>query len=348
VYELTNASGATGGGFAWVQQQGNPNLTSETADTWTFGAVITSPWDNPWLSGLTATVDWYNYDIKDAILLYSLDYAAFRCFGQNQVTSAAQAKTVAQSEACQLLPRDQISGAALSSAISYDNQATIETQGYDIGVNWFGNLDELVGLSGNLALSLQATVLDYYKTKQSPAVYDVEIDWAGTLGPTLTSTNGGAYDYRLFGNVSYMKDDWSVSLRWRYLPEVWSAGYATQLAIIANNQAVKAGGQGILLGYTPTTEIKTADYNIFDFSFNWNINEMFALRGGITNLFDAKPEFNGRTRGWAPGSTLVGQCAGAPGCQDPTAFSLPSTGTYNAGYYDTLGRRFFVGLKASF
>jgi iron complex outermembrane recepter protein len=347
-YTVSDAIGATGGGFAFVQQKGNPNLTSETADTWTLGAVISSPWENPWLSGLTATVDWYSYEIQDAILLYSLDYANFRCFGQNQVSSAAQAKTIAQSDACQLLPRDQVSGTALNTAVSYDNQATIETRGYDVGVNWSGDLAELVGLSGRLALSMQATVLDYYKTKQSPATYDPEIDWAGSLGPTLVSTNGGAFDYRLFANASYMKDDWSVSLRWRYLPEVWSAGYAQTQALIKNNQAVKAGGAGILLGYTPPTEIKTSDYSIFDFSFNWNMNETLALRGGITNLLDTKPELTGRTRGWKPGTTLVGQCAGAPGCQDPTAFSLPGVGTYSPGYYDTIGRRFFVGVKASF
>lgn len=347
-YKLNNAGGATGGGFAWVQQQGNENLISETADTWTLGAVATSPFDNPWLSGMTFSLDAYRIEIADAIMLYSLDYAAFRCFGLNQVSTQVQAAAAAKTEGCQLLPRDQVSGAALTSSLSYDNQATIETQGMDIGINWFGELQELVSLPGRLGLSMQATVLDYYRTKQSAAVYDVEIDWAGTLGPQLSGTNGGAYDYRLFGTLSYSLDDWSVSLRWRHLPEVFTAGYATQRAIIENNAKVTGGGAGILLGYTPTTEIETADYNIFDMSFNWNVNETIVVRGGITNLLDAKPELNGRTRGWPAGSTLVGQCGGAPGCQDPNGFSLPGAGNYNSGYYDTLGRRFFLGLKATF
>jgi hypothetical protein len=35
---------------------------------------------------------------------------------------------------------------------------------------------------------------------------------------------------------------------------------------------------------------------------------------------------------------------------DPTGFSLPNSaaGSTNGGYYDTLGRRFFVGVKARF
>jgi outer membrane receptor protein involved in Fe transport len=353
-YNVSNATGGAGGGFAWVQQQGNRALTSETADTWTFGAVASSPWENPWLSGLTASVDWYRYEIEDAIMLYSLDYAAYRCFG-TVVSSAAAAQAQADTEACKLLPRDRLSGGPLTSSLSYDNQATIETQGFDVGVNWFGDLNELMSLPGSMALSLQATVLDYYKTKQSPAVYDVETDWAGSLGPNLSGTNGGAYDFRLFGTATYIQDAWSVSLRWRYLPEVQSVGWATQKAIIENNARVSAGGAGILLSYNPMSgnggvmaEKATEDYNIFDFSFNWNVNETIALRGGITNLLDTEPSLVAPNTGVAPGSVLTSYCNGAPGCQNPTAYSMPNPGSYNAGYYDTLGRRFFVGAKVSF
>ena len=41
-------------------------------------------------------------------------------------------------------------------------------------------------------------------------------------------------------------------------------------------------------------------------------------------------------------------CGGAPGCVRPLAFSLPSTGGFNGGYYDTVGRRYFVGLQMQF
>jgi len=349
-YTVSNAGGQTGGGFAWILQKGNPNLQSETADTFTFGAVAQSPWDNPWLSGLTFSLDAYRIEIEDAIMQYSLDYAAYRCFG-DVVTTQEQAKARAQSEACQLLPRDMVSGVSLTSMISYDNQATIKTQGLDIGVNWFGELEELVGLPGRLGLSMQATILDYYKTKASPAIYDVEVDWAGSLGPNLTGTNGGAYDYRLFSSLSYSKDDWSVSLRWRYLPEVYTAAYANQMAIRESNANVKAGGAGILLGYVPTTEIQTGDYSLFDLSANWNINETLSVRGGITNLFDTEPELVGQSAGYGPGTNLTGVCAAQgsqPGCINPAANSLYSAGNFNGGYYDTQGRRYFVGLKARF
>src|SRR5690606_3142051 len=197
----------------------------------------------------------YNVEIEDAIMLNSINNSQFNCFGVI-VSNAQEAAAQAASPACQLVPRDQRNGAGLNTLISYSNQATIDTSGLDVGLNWFGDLQELFGVGGNLALGLNATILDEYKTRQSAAPFDVETDWKGSLGPTLSGTNGGAYDFRLFGNVSYMRDNWSVTLRWRHLPGVYSAGYASQMAIRENNARVAAGAPGLILTYTPTTEVE--------------------------------------------------------------------------------------------
>jgi outer membrane receptor protein involved in Fe transport len=351
-YNVTNAIvQAGGGGFAWVLQQGNKDLKPEKADTWTAGFVLNSPLENPWLSGITVAFDWYMVHIDDAIMTYSIDYANYRCFGTKIVTNAAEAAAQAATPGCQLVPRDQFSGVALNTTLSYDNQATIETSGFDVTFNWSSEIAALgVNVPGRLGLSMQGTILDYYTTKQSPAPFDVETDWTGSLGPNLPGTNAGAYDYRLFGSLSYTLDAWNVAMRWRHLPSVWSATKAAQLALIDNNAAVTAGGPGIILGYTPSTEIETDSYDVFDLSFGWNINEKFALRGGITNVFDIDPNNSGSTAGYAPGSDISAAkvCGSAPGCRAPGGYSLPSVAGYNGGYNDTLGRRFFVGFKASF
>ena len=338
-----------GGGFAWVLQEGNRNLQSETADSWTFGGVLRSPIDNAWLSGLSLTMDWYKVEIEDAILQYSLDFAQFRCYGQTVVTNATEAAAQAATPGCQLMPRDRNNGAALSTKVSYDNQATVATSGFDIGANWFGNFAELgLDIPGGLGLSVNATVLDYFRTKQSPGVFDPEIEWAGSLGPQLTSLNAGAYDFRLFGNISYIRDNWSVTLRWRHLPQVDSAGMATTRASMRNNAAVAAGAPGIILNYSPITEVGLDSYNIFDLAANWTINDKLSLRAGVTNLLDVEPETS-----YNPGrpldKPLTSYCEGMPtGCLTPFSYALPSVGGFNGGYYDTLGRRMFIGLKASF
>lgn len=342
-YNLNNAPAATGGGFAWVLQQGNRDLTSEVADTWTWGLVASMP------NNMTWSFDWYKVEIEDAIMLYSVTYAGYRCFGAQIVTTAAEAAARAASPECVNVPRDLGNGNALNALLSYDNAATIKTSGMDIGWNWFKPIG-----GANLGFSLQATILDYYKTKQSPAPFDVETDWAGSLGPTLSGTNGGAYDYRLFGSVNYSRNDWNVALRWRHLPSTFSAAYATQQAQKANNAAVAGGAPGILLSYTPTTEYESNAYNLFDLSFGWNINDTLSFRGGITNVFDTEPEMVGGSNGYPIGTNLAGVCSelgggtAPPGCTNPFAYSLPGYVSYNPGYYDTLGRRFFVGLSMQF
>jgi hypothetical protein len=321
------------------------------ADTLTWGLVANLN------NNMTWSFDWYKVDIEDAIMLYSVTYAGYRCFGTSIVTTPAEAAAQAATEACQLVPRDLNNGVALSALTSYDNAATISTSGMDIQWNW----SKPIG--GNLLnFNLQATVLDYYETKASAAPFDVETDWKGSLGPVgLTGVNSGAYDYRLFGTVNWARDNWNVGLRMRYLPSVWSAGYATQQAQKANNAAVAAGGPGIMLSYTPTTEYESSDYSIFDLSFGWNISDSISLRGGITNLLDTEPEMVGGTTGYPTSTTLNQVCEGlgfpngagttpaqSQGCTDPFAYSLPGYVIYNPGYYDTLGRRFFLGMSVRF
>jgi hypothetical protein len=222
----------------------------------------------------------------------------------------------------------------------------------DVALNW----SRPIGSAGTLGVNMQATILDYYRTKTSPANFDVETDWKGSLGPTtvLSGTNPGAYDYRLFGTINYSRNDWNVALRWRYLPPAVTANYALEEGIKENNALVAAGGPGILLGYTPTTEYESEDYSIFDLSFGWNLTDSLSFRGGITNLFDTEPEVVGATTGYPIGTTLSGAsgvCAGLgspPGCLNPTGFSRATSGAYNAGYYDIIGRRYFVGLSMRF
>jgi iron complex outermembrane receptor protein len=363
-YNLQNAVAGSGTAFNWVLQEGNTELDSEKADTWTAGVVFTSPFDSAWLSGLSASVDWWKVDIEDAIQQYSVDYARFLCYGTVQVADAAGAAAQAASEACQGVSRNTATGGANTLLIQYDNQATIATSGIDLALNWgFGLSDVGMGsLPGRFGMNVQATFLDYYKTKQSPADFDVETDWKGSLGPNLTGTNAGAYSYRLFTTFSYSLPSLNVSMRWRHLPSVVPANRASEDAIRANNISVSNGGEGTLLAYTPGTSIRTKSYDVIDLSVAWNINDTLLLRAGVDNVFDWKPRIvgdnglapnpTGARNGYEPGSVaLADVCAGqAPGCQNPANFATASTGAgfTNGGYYDILGRRYFLGLKVSF
>ena len=350
-YYANNAGGGGGGNANWVYQEGNPDVEAETADSWSAGFVANSPWENPWLENLTLSFDWWKIDIEDAIQQYTPDFANYLCFGVTTVSNAAEAAAQAATTDCQNVPRSPTTGGQQRQLLRYNNQATISTEGIDIAANWRAELGDLgFGLSGGLALNMQMTYIDTYKTKESLEDFDVEIEWAGSLGPSLTGTNPGAYDYRLFTSLTYFKDDWSVGLRWRHLPSVITADQAKINALVANNASASAGGGGVPLSYTPISDTGIGAYDIFDMSFNWTINEKLTLRGGITNLFDTSPEITGRETGFPPGTDLASVCGGAPGCVNPTAPQLATSGAgiTNPGYYDVLGRRFFLGVKARF
>jgi outer membrane receptor protein involved in Fe transport len=161
---------------------------------------------------------------------------------------------------------------------------------------------------GNFGLNFIVSSLQELKTQATAAA--PVIDWKGSLGPDPgTSLNNGAYDYRTFTTVNYGRNDWNVALRWRHLPTAIDA-----------TQAV-----------TPLSTQRGAeeDYNVFDLSGSFVLSDRTTLRFGIDNLFDEPPVWTGRRT-----------------AQDTN----PSTGsgTTEAGFYDILGRSFYVGVRTTF
>jgi outer membrane receptor protein involved in Fe transport len=347
--QTSQAGEANAQGFAWINEVGNPNLQAETADTWTAGFVLSNLADNAWLGGLTASVDWWQIGINNAIEVESPDYANYLCYGTNIVTNAAQAAAQANSAACQAVPRSTTTGGQLTELTQYNNLGTIHTSGVDFGLNWFAQFSDigLPMLPGGLAYNSQDSLLLNYYTKASPLAFDVNTNWKDSMGPTLAGTNGGAYGYRLFQTFSWVMPSFSVNLHWQFLPSINTVGHASTAAI-EQYDAHQAAGSANVLAYTPDNSIAAPHYNKFDLSFSWQVNKTLQLRGGIDNLFDASPPITGATTGYAPGTNY---CAGKPqGCTAPSAYALPNDGAgqTNVGFYDILGRTFFLGFKAQF
>ncbi len=135
-------------------------------------------------------------------------------------------------------------------------------------------------------------------------------DWTGSLGPTPgTSLTNGAYNYRTFTTFSYGRNLWNLAMRWRHLP---SALDPTQ---VVSPVSTHVGAQ--------------QSYDVFDLTGAWNATAKTTVRFGITNLFDAPPV-------WTGGRTA--------------ADNHPSTGSgqTEAGFYDLLGRQFYLGANVSF
>ncbi len=182
------------------------------------------------------------------------------------------------------------------------------------------------------------------------------VDWKGSLGPNLVGTNPGAYSYRINTNLMYGFDRFNFNLGWRFLPSVWTANKAYENAVIENNARVAAGQPGSTLGYTKTDEIKTSSYNVFSLSATFDLNDTLSFRAGIDNLLDKQPPNIGGTSGVTQ-AELASYCGtpAAPGCNAgvqrlPRTSLAASAGQFTGtkGYYDVLGRSYFLGVKAKF
>jgi iron complex outermembrane receptor protein len=348
-YYNTQAQTVTGNN-GFNNQRGSTTLGSEVAGTWTAGIVLQSPFENPWLRNITTTIDWYKIDISDAILQYSATYAQWLCYGSTLVTNAAEAQAQAASPGCQGVPRSADTGIGQSTLLSYSNQAAVSTSGVDFAINWRARLEDLglASIPGSVFFGIQGSWLQSYKTKASKADFDPWIEWKGSLGPTLSGFDGGAYTYRLFTNLGYNVNRFNVNLRWRHLPSVIQAADAATNATIANDQQVVASGKGVLLSYVPSSNQSIDAYDTFDLSATWAISDTVSLRAGIDNVFDKQPVLTAVSNGFPQGTDLSGLCAGkVKGCTAPTSYTLPNAGlgTTNLGFYDIMGRSYFVGVR---
>lgn len=263
---------------------GNPNLFEETSDSYNVGLVLTSPYQNPWLSGFSATLDYYSIKIEDVIGSIGASTQLQGCFnaqGQNPTYDP-------NNGFCQLFRRDPLSGSVQDAREIQNNLATLKTSGVDLQVDWRFVLADIGAPDwGNLDFNVVVGWLENWERQ----------DVAG--GPfinrtgTIDSVFGNTFpEWKSLTSVTWSQGDYSVGARWRRVGEM------TQFAT--------------------TNVLGAADY--FDLNASWNLTDTVSLRATVNNVTDQEPRVY------------------SPGVQANTD---PST-------YDTLGRRYSIGLTARF
>lgn len=238
---------------------GNPNLTSEEAETLTVGVVFAAPG----IEGLTASLDFYNIEIAGAIATFDGQTIYNKCFNRDGRSNPGW--TINDPGGfCSLIDRSDGAGTANGIVQApYLNTGFIETSGVDVAVNWTKDL-----AGGTFYLNSLLTFLNEFKTQAT--LTDPVLEYQDTLG------QGGQYKQRLNSTVGYRfgGGNANVGLRWRYLPKVKNAAYVTNPA---------------------TTTRPTDSYSMFDLFAGYTFNERYQLRGGIDNVFDTDPAIVGAT-----------------------------------------------------
>lgn len=299
----------SGSSATWfVNAVGNPNVQPEEATTLTAGIVYQPQTGNELLDGFSSTVDWFSIKIEDMIAVEGGISVYLECLGAGTNPTASVTHP-----ACARITRNPTSGGMQAVDVTYNNTGFTEINGVDLGLNWNGDMSALGfdNLPGSLSISMMLNFTPKFQTKASAnsPVYE----WKGSLGPgPETSLNQGTFDYRFFGNFSYILDAWNYSVRWRHLPDADAP------------QQVIAGANGSpFVGAEDT-------YDIFDFSASWTLNDTYQARFGIDNVFDTDAVITGRQTNFGGNRVTSG------------------AGTTLPGFYDTLGRRWYVGMTASF
>jgi len=236
--------------------QGNPNLDVEVAKTWTLGVVFRAPGG---LKGLTASADFYNIEITNAIATVNSTFVYSKCF--NAAGSNPNYDLHDAGGYCDLITRDPVLGERSTTAAPYRNSGILKSRGLDLAANWTRD----IGKAGSFYINGMVTFLDQFQIQD--AAGEPVLDVRNTLSTTYY---GAQYKYKVntTAGYSFPGGKASLGLNMRYLPAIRSESAARNPA---------------------TTTTGAPSYSVFGFFAHLSINQKLEFRGGIDNLFDKAP-----------------------------------------------------------
>lgn len=245
---------------------GNPNLTEETAETFTVGLVYEP---ENFLPGLQVIIDYYDITIEGAIAALDEVDVAQACVDLPSTSNAF----------CPLIQRDPTDGFITFHESGQVNQGSLETSGIDFAASYSFPIADVFSSStdfGYLSLRASGTHLLKYDEFQDPIDTTVFEDRVNEFGFA----------------------DWIVNFRagWDYknLSLSWNGRYeADQLLPGIDNQAVDANPLFV-------DPMNTGDAFVHDFNFGYDFSDNLSIYGGINNAFDEEPFLGSLSRPAGP------------------------------------------------
>jgi outer membrane receptor protein involved in Fe transport len=287
---------------------GNPNLQPETADTITLGFVFRPTGA---LTGFTATVDYFDITVEDAISIRPAFDILDGCYNTGRNTAADPLASD-----CLLIARN-VNGSLEGDLIYGVNQQTqnigevhIEGLDYSFGYAWD------IGAWGNIDASFEGTHL--LSTEYTPSG-GFTVDCLGYYGKTCglpstlsASVGGPVSEDRWIQRTTWTLGDWDLSYRWRHLSAVSIDPLTEEF--------------GTITGTLDPDSLSIPEYDYFDLSVGWQATDFLRLQANVTNVTNEEAPF-------------VATETGSTGFNSGNSY--PST-------YDVLGRVFTVGATARF
>jgi iron complex outermembrane receptor protein len=260
IIDIYRFAGSSVGGLA----SGNESLKEETADTVTAGLVWQSRFQAPLARRLSASIDYYDIKVEDAIGVITAQVGLSRCFNAD---GASNPTYDPNNFYCQLTQRNANGGIETQVQPTL-NLAAYKTSGIDLQIDWGFDLADIgLGDRGSLSFNLIVSRLLQYKIQNLQGA--AFLDYAGTIGNS--QVDSGAIGF----------PDWKVALSstWRTGPLDLRLSYRWSDAM-SHYSAV-----GVANSTLPG--VKTRQY--FDLAATWRVDGKTQLRATVQNLFDEAP-----------------------------------------------------------
>jgi outer membrane receptor protein involved in Fe transport len=291
---------------------GNPDLSPETADSYTFGVVL----QPRFIPGLAFTVDYFDITVKDVISAgIGFQTIMNQCLQSNNL--------------CDFINRAPGSGSLWLSPAGFIeltnlNIGALRTTGIDVN----GSYARQFGGMGNLSLSLvgtwlkelsTSTLLSKSPTKSADGAFECKGFYGGTCG---TPNPKWRHKFRVGWTFP---NGIGVSGQWRYFSAVKNDTLSADCDLNGGDP-VSPGADcaADAFSFPGNAKLKSADY--FDLALSARIGDRYNLRLGANNIFVREPPIAG------------GEVTGAP---FGNGNSFPQV-------YDALGRFFFAGFTVDF
>lgn len=235
---------------AEVTVGGNENLTPEEADTFTVGLV----YEPEWFEGFSATVDYYDIQITNAIASVDEQYIVDLCLAPDG--SGLPINT--DNPICQSSNIGMDNAGRISFDNGLQNIGAENTSGFDVN---FAYSFDAAGLSWRT--SLDTTILNDYTVE----VLDDETDYAGLI----TSSMGGYAKVKSNLGINVSADNWDASYQARYI-----AGMDSTVCVENPSEC-----------YAPDTPSMV----YHDVSGRYFLENGVTVSAGVNNLFDKEPPY---------------------------------------------------------
>jgi iron complex outermembrane receptor protein len=257
-------------------QGGNPELTPEESDTFSYGIVLTPRF----APGLAVTIDYFDIRIDNTISIFGATTTLAACYANNDPA------------ACGRINRNPNGQLWVGEGHVEDlniNIGSLYTRGYDLNASYTG-LE--MGRFGSLAFNLTGTLLDELTTIPAPGIDlhpdpDIFLDEYDCVGfySNVCLTPNPEWRHRL--RTSWQTPwDLDLSLTWRYYDKV--VGLNGPNDPFPDDRIDK--------------ELSAESY--FDLAANWAVTEKAAITLGINNVLDDNPSISATVGTTGNGNTF--------------------------------------------